>query len=249
MSFKNKVVLVTGASSGIGAVTAILFAKEGADVVIVARNENKLKKVAQDCAKFGKYPLVIKADVSDDDDDRRIINDTIEKFNKLDVLINNAGIVRFGPILDGQITDQYDEIMKINVRPVLRLTSLAAPYLIKTKGNIVNVSSIAGHTVTDQMAAYSVSKAAVINFSRSSALELARHGIRVNVVSPGPVNTNIFVNAGLPLKVEDFGIGTAFNRASAPEEIADVIMYLASDKATSVTGTDIVADNGYLLVK
>ncbi|XP_053625109.1 3-oxoacyl-[acyl-carrier-protein] reductase FabG-like [Plodia interpunctella] len=249
MSFKNKVVLVTGASSGIGAATAVLFAKEGADVVIVARNETKLKNVAQECAKVGKYPLVIKADVSDDDDDRRIINDTIAKFNKLDVLVNNAGILRFGPILDGQITEQYDEIMKTNVRSVVRLTSLAAPYLVKTKGNIVNVSSVAGYSISDKAAAYCTSKAALSHFSRASALELACHGVRVNAVSPGPVNTDIFANSDTIKTFEDFGVKTALNRVSGPEEIADLILFLASDKAKGITGSDYVSDNGYLLLK
>ncbi|XP_053625110.1 3-oxoacyl-[acyl-carrier-protein] reductase FabG-like [Plodia interpunctella] len=249
MSFKDKVVLVTGASSGIGAATAILFAKEGADVVLVGRNETKLKKVTQDCATFGKHPLVIKADVSDDDDNRRIINDTIAKFNKLDVLVNNAGISRMGPILGGQITEQYDEIMKTNVRSVVRLTSLAAPYLIKTKGNIVNVSSVAGRAIFDQSAAYCTSKAALTHFSRASALELARHGVRVNVVSPGPVYTDILINAGIPMTFDDVNIKTALNRISNPEEIGDIILFLASDKAKGITGSDYVSDNGYLTSK
>ncbi|XP_013191441.2 3-oxoacyl-[acyl-carrier-protein] reductase FabG-like [Amyelois transitella] len=250
MSFNNKVVLVTGASSGIGAATAVLFAKEGADVVIVARNEVKLKEVEEDCTKVGKKPLVIKADVCKDDDVKRIINDTIEKFNKLDVLINNAGITRFGRILDGKITESFDELINTNLRAVVKLTTLAAPFLIKTKGNIVNVSSIAGITInTINMGGYCTTKAALSHFSRVSALELAPHGVRVNIVSPGPVYSDILENAGITTKVEDVAGKTALNnRVSEPEEIADLILFLASEKAKGITGSDYVSDNGYLLL-
>ncbi|XP_053616928.1 3-oxoacyl-[acyl-carrier-protein] reductase FabG-like [Plodia interpunctella] len=250
MSFKDKIVLVTGASSGIGAATAVLFTKEGANVIIVARNEAKLLKVQQDCAKVGNKPLIIKADVAKDDDLRRIIKDTINKYNRLDVLVNNAGIVRIGKILDGKVTEIYDEIMNVNVRAVVQLTALAAPYLLKTKGNIVNVSSISGITINNaEMGIYCSSKAALTHFSKATALELAPHGVRVNIVSPGPVYTDILDNAGITQGFEKVGVVTALNRISDPEEIADLIVYLASEKAKGITGSNYVADNGMLLMK
>ncbi|XP_013191442.1 3-oxoacyl-[acyl-carrier-protein] reductase FabG-like [Amyelois transitella] len=251
MSFKNKVVIVTGASSGIGASTAVLFAKEGADVVIVARNEIKLKKVEEDCAKVGKKPLIIKADVSNDDDVKRIIDDTIAKYKKIDVLVNNAGIARIGTILDGSVPKIYDLLMNTNVRSVVQLTTLAAPHLVKTKGNIVNVSSVSGITINNaEMGTYCTTKAALSHFSRATALELASHGVRVNIVSPGPVYTDIIENSGLDKSFEELGANTALNnRISRPEEIADLILYLASEKAVGITGSNFVSDNGMLLLK
>lgn len=249
MSFKGKVVIVTGASSGIGAATAFLFTQEGAKVAIVARNEAKLKNVAEQCSKAGGKPLVIKADVSKDDDAKRIINDTVAKFGKLDVLVNNAGIVRFGNILDGTAIQIYDELMSINYRSVVMLTTLAAPHLIKTKGNIVNVSSISGILVNDvRLGIYCSTKAALNHFSRASALELAAHGVRVNFVCPGPVKTDILENASIDsMTYDDMASVTALKRISDGEEIGHVILFLASDKAKGVTGSGYTSDNGHLI--
>ncbi|XP_013188307.1 3-oxoacyl-[acyl-carrier-protein] reductase FabG [Amyelois transitella] len=250
MSFDNKVVLITGASSGIGAATAVAFARDGAEVVIVANETpTKLKKVQQDCAKVGKPPLIIKADVANDDDIQKIVKETIAKHKKLDVLVNNAGIVRLGTILDGKVTAIYDELIKVNVRAVVQLTTLAAPYLVKTKGNIVNVSSVSGITINNpEMGAYCTTKAALSHFSRATALELAPHGVRVNIVSPGPVYTDLLNNAGVSTTFEETSV-TALNRISGPEEIADLIIFLASDKAKGITGSNYVSDNGMLLIK
>ncbi|KAM3955387.1 LOW QUALITY PROTEIN: putative oxidoreductase SERP2049 [Aphomia sociella] len=193
MSFVGKVVLITGASSGIGAVTAVRFTKEGADVAIVGRNEAKLNKVVEECKTYGKLPLVIKADVTIDENAERIINDTIEIYGKIDILINNIGLTRYGTILDKKILEAYDKIMEVNVRAIVHLTTLAAPYLVKTKGNIVNVSSVSGFFVrVPRSNAYSLSKAAVNHFTKGAALEL---GVRVNAVSPGPVRTDLLENA------------------------------------------------------
>ncbi|KAI5652127.1 enoyl-(Acyl carrier protein) reductase domain-containing protein [Phthorimaea operculella] len=249
MSFNNKVVIVTGASSGIGAATAILFAKKGADVAMVGRNQKKLAAVAAKVAEVGKKPFVINADVSNDDDAKRIITDTVTKFGKLDVLVNNAGLAKVGRIRNGKVLDAYDTTMKVNVRAVISLTSLAAPYLVATKGNIVNVSSVAGMTPPmgpDQLA-YSVSKAALDHFTRGAALELAPKGIRVNSVNPGPVKTDFFENMGLPLNFDSFGNLTPLKRVSDPDEIADLIVYLADEKARGITGSIFVHDNGTLL--
>ncbi|XP_026754183.2 3-oxoacyl-[acyl-carrier-protein] reductase FabG-like [Galleria mellonella] len=249
MSFSGKVVLITGASSGIGAVTAIQYAKEEADVVIVGRNEAKLNDVIEKCKHVGKAPFVIKADVSIDEDARRIINETINKFGKLDVLINNAGFTKYGSILDGTVVDAYDKIMGTNVRAVIQLTTLATPHLIKSKGNIVNVSSVAGFAVRlVQQNAYSLSKAAVNHFTKGAALELASYGVRVNAVSPGPVRTDFLENAGIKDTWDNFRNGVALRRISEPEEIADVILYLSSDKARGITGSNFLADNGRLLL-
>ncbi|KAJ2939771.1 hypothetical protein O0L34_g17962 [Tuta absoluta] len=249
MIFENKVVIVTGASSGIGAATAILFATEGADVVMVGRNQKKLDTVAAKVADVGKKPLVINADVSKDDDAKRIINDTVAKFGKIHVLVNNAGLGKDGSIRDGKLLEAYDTIMSVNLRAVINLTSLATPHLVATKGSIINVSSIAaltppfmvGHT------AYGVSKAALDHFTRGAALELASLGVRVNSVNPGPVKTDFLENMGSDGSFDSIGPFTPLQRVSASEEIADLILFLASYKARGITGSVFVSDNGCLL--
>ncbi|XP_028157589.1 uncharacterized protein LOC114350845 [Ostrinia furnacalis] len=248
MSFASKVVLVTGASSGIGATTAVSFCKEGANVVIVGRNEAKLKDVAKKCAGVGNAPFLVKADVSNDNDARRIISETLKKFGKLDVLVNNAGVAEYGSILDGKVLESFDKIIPINLRAVVHMTMLAAPHLVKTKGNIVNVSSIAGQKhIFVASNVYSVSKAAVDHFTRGSALELASKGVRVNAISPGPVETDMMTSFTTESEKETQGIRTPLGRMSKAEEIADLILYVASDKAKGITGSVFVADNGMMV--
>ncbi|XP_026488937.1 3-oxoacyl-[acyl-carrier-protein] reductase FabG-like [Vanessa tameamea] len=248
MSFANKVVLITGASSGIGATTAISFAKEGANVVIVGRNEVKLQQVADECAATGKEYLSIKADITKDEDAKKVINDTVEKFGQIDVVINNAGMIGFANILSDNVLSVYDTVMNLNVRAQVHMTHLAAPHLIKTKGNIINISSIAGKvTFKEPMICYAISKAAVDHFTRNVARELAPHGVRVNSISPGPVRTDILSNAGVPKTMDEINYEIPLGRISDPNEIADLILFLASDKAKAITGSDYVTDNGSLL--
>jgi NAD(P)-dependent dehydrogenase (short-subunit alcohol dehydrogenase family) len=248
MSFANKVVLVTGASSGIGAAAAILFCKEGAHVALVGRNEAKLDNTSGKCAQAGGKHILIKADVSNDDDARRIVRETINKFGRLDILVNNAGVIVFGSIIDGTVLDAFDQVMPVNLRAVVHLTALAAPHLIKTKGNIINISSVAGQGVVNTaFTAYATTKAALDHFTRGSALELAPSGVRVNAISPGPVDTDLYTNSGSTMEKELDGIVTPLGRVSNSEEIADLVLFIASDKARGITGSVYVTDNGVLV--
>ncbi|OWR41546.1 3-dehydroecdysone 3alpha-reductase [Danaus plexippus plexippus] len=247
MSFKDKVVIVTGASSGIGAAVAVGFSSEGARVVMVGRNENKLASVAARC----NEPLVVKADVGNDEDAKRIIDRTIDHFGQIDVLVNNAGIGAWGNLVSGKLVESYDTVMRVNLRAVVNLTSLATPHLIKTKGNVINISSIVGllpSSVKSGLSMYAVSKAAINHFGACAAAELAEYGVRVNTVSPGPVVTDILETSKSPITWDDFKKMTALDRVSQPEEIADLVMFLASDKAKAITGSNHVSDNG-LFVK
>nr|XP_021193868.2 glucose 1-dehydrogenase A-like [Helicoverpa armigera] len=248
MSFNDKVVLVTGGSSGIGAAIAIKFAQEGAKVAIVGRNQEKLKNTAKKCGN----PLVIIADVTKEDDVKRIASETLKHFGKLDILVNNAGIAPFATIQADNAMQVFHEIMSTNLNSAVQLTHLTAAELVKTKGNIINISSVAGMKAFPGMFAYCASKAALDHFSRAIALELASSGVRVNVVNPGPVATDIGDNM-FPTKEEKekamqrAADGTALGRISEPEEIADIVLFLASDKARAVTGSCYVSDNGFLL--
>ncbi|XP_063619044.1 uncharacterized oxidoreductase TM_0325-like [Cydia splendana] len=252
MSFTDKVAIITGASSGIGAAAAIALAKEGAKVALVARNEERLGKVSKQCEDLGAKSLIIIADVSKDEEARTIVKRTVDHFGKIDILINNAGIVGISSMLDENIIQYYDMVMSTNVRATVLLTSLAAPHLIETKGNIINISSIAGMKVPGKnYMCYAVSKAALDHFTRCTALDFAQFGVRVNSVNPGPVKTDIVANAGAPNPDkywERFKQGTALKNISEPEETADLILFLASDKARSITGSSFVTDNGMLLM-
>ncbi|KAJ8721916.1 hypothetical protein PYW08_004318 [Mythimna loreyi] len=249
MSFQDKVVIVTGGSSGIGAAIAIKFAEEGAKVAIVGRNKGKLDSVAKKCGN----PLVLVADVTKDADVKRIISETLKHFGKLDILINNAGLGQSANIQAEHAMAVFDTVMSTNLRSVVYLTNLAAPHLVKTKGNIVNISSVAAfRAIGDGSFSYCTSKAGLDHFSRSVAQELAESGVRVNIVNPGPVRTDIIENMGATKDMQEAIFNqlqnlTALNRISVPEEIADLVLFLASDKARAITGSSFVSDNGMLL--
>uniref|UniRef100_A0A2A4J0E8 Ketoreductase domain-containing protein n=1 Tax=Heliothis virescens TaxID=7102 RepID=A0A2A4J0E8_HELVI len=247
--FANKVVLVTGGSSGIGADAVVEFAKQGASVALVGRNETRLKEVAKRCEKYGAKTLVIKADVSKDEQAKTVIQKTVDKFGKLDVLVNNAGILRYAPVTDPKLLANYDEVMNTNLRPVIHLSSLAIPHLIASKGNIVNVSSVLAtwNKLTGTIS-YCMSKAAMDHFTRIAATELAPHGVRVNSINPGPVATEILTNAGMPndLKLDNImKEQTALGRFADADEINEVILFLA--RSPSVTGSCYLIDSGMRL--
>ncbi|CAH0595533.1 unnamed protein product [Chrysodeixis includens] len=249
MSFKNKVVLITGGSSGIGAATAELFAKEGADIAIVARNEVKLKNTAEKCEKLGAKVLIIKGDVAVDSDLKRIIKETINRFSKIDVLVNNAGIISNATIEDENLMEVYDKTINTNLRSTVYLTNLAVPYLIKTKGNVINISSILGVSTlgSPENLSYCVSKAGMDHFTRAAALQLMSSGVRVNTVSPGVTRTDVLSNAGIDAAWEDTAKKFNVERVIEAEEVGDLIVFLASDKARSITGSNYYIDSGALL--
>ncbi|CAB0005524.1 unnamed protein product [Nesidiocoris tenuis] len=245
-NFQGKVVLVTGASSGIGAETARQFASLGASLAITGRNAENLQNVAKDCGQ--KNVLIVVGDVSVEEDAERIIRETIDKFGRLDVLVNNAGILENGGIKDTSLA-QYDRIMAVNMRAVYHLTMLAVPHLIKTKGNIVNLSSVAGTRSFQNILSYCISKSALDQLTRCTALELAADGVRVNAVNPGVISTPIFERAGMQDQaVKEYLEGSKethpLGRVGQPSEVANAIVFLASDRASFITGATLPIDGG-----
>ncbi|XP_011179019.1 uncharacterized oxidoreductase TM_0325 [Zeugodacus cucurbitae] len=248
MSLAGKVVIVTGASSGIGAATAEAFAKQGSKVVIVGRNAENLKSTEAACkAANSKVKLLsVIADVTVDAE--RIISSTIEGFGQLDVLVNNAGIGATGHILDIDV-EQFDDVFNTNVRSVFLLTKYAAPHLIKSQGNIVNVSSVAGLRSFPGASVYCTSKAAVNQFTRCIALDLAPNNVRVNAVNPGVIITDIQRRSGMsaeefPKYLERCKQTHALGRVGTTREVTDAIIFLASDLSSFITGATMPIDGG-----
>lgn len=249
--FANKVILITGASSGIGAQTAQDFSKLGANLVITGRNIENLNKVAKECEELSpnKYkPLVVISDVSKESDIENIMKLTIERWQQLDVLINNAGIGEAGTIETTNL-EQYERVMNTNIKSVYHLTMLAAPHLIKSKGNIVNVSSIAGVRSFPNFLTYCVSKAALDQFTRCTALDLAPKGVRVNSVNPGAILTGIHMKGSMTQKeydefLEKCKVIHPIGRAGYSNEVSSAIVYLAGDGATNITGVTLPVDGG-----
>nr|CAD7432147.1 unnamed protein product [Timema monikensis] len=239
MSFTGKVVLITGASFGIGAATAIHLSSLGASLSLTGRNLENLNKVAAKCQTKGDQPRphLLSADLTNEQDVRNILQETLKHYGKLDVLINNAGI------LENTSLEQYDRIFNTNVRAIYQLTMLAVPHLVKTTGNIVNVSSVNGIRSFPGVLAYNMSKSAVDQFTRCVALELAPKKIRVNSVNPGVIRGGLDSEAYAKF-LERSKQTHALGRPRESDEVAHVIAFLANNDASFVTGATIPVDGG-----
>jgi len=249
---KGKVVLITGASSGIGAATAKLFARLGAKLSLTGRNEVNLKRVVDECEQVcpagAEKPLMVLADLCSEGDVVKLVDATIKKFGRLDILVNNAGIATFDTIQNTSL-EQYDSVMNTNIRSVLHLSMLCVPHLIEARGNIVNVSSVAGTRVLFGLFTYSMTKAAMDNMTSHMAFELAPKGVRVNSINPGVITTEIHQRAGLvgdayAALLEHAKETHPLGRAGHSDEAAQAIAFLASDKASFVTGEHLHVDGG-----
>ena len=245
---KGKIVVITGASSGIGRATAAVFAAAGATVVGVGRNEGELAELADEATGGEGAIKPHLADVTELTQLDRIVNDTVDSFGQIDVLVNSAGIIKNGSI-ETTTLDDWDRMMNINLRSVFLLSQKCVPYLAETKGNIVNVSSVAGTRSFPNVLAYCVSKAAVDQLTRCSALELGPKGIRVNAVNPGVVVTNIHKRGGMDEDAYDAFLEHSktthpIGRVGDATEVANLIYYLASDKAGWITGATYEIDGG-----
>jgi NAD(P)-dependent dehydrogenase (short-subunit alcohol dehydrogenase family) len=247
-TFNGKVVLITGATSGIGKATALLFAKSGATVTAVGRKEDALKDVSQAIESFGVPVLPLQADITNDDEAKHVIVRALERFGGIDVLVNAAGHISSGTIED-TTSEAWEAMMNVNLRAAFRLMQEALPSLIQRRGNIVNVSSVTGLRAFPGVLAYCVSKAAVDQLTRCSALELAAKGVRVNAVNPGVVVTEIHKRGGMSEEqyaafLERSKQTHPLGRVGDPREIAELICFLASDKAGWITGATYSIDGG-----
>ena len=240
----GKVAVVTGGNSGIGLATAKRFRAEGAQVVISGRDQKTLDQAVRT---IGDGVVAVRADVSKLNDLDKLYKTVSEKFGKVDVLFANAGIAKFAPVTEsGEAL--FDEQFNVNVKGVYFTIQKALPLLSDGASVIIN-SSVVSETGSANMSVYAATKAAVRSFARTLTAELVDRGIRVNVVSPGPIVTPIFGRTGLPKEAVDAFAQQAvakvpMKRFGQPEEVANTVLFLATPESSYITGVDINVDGG-----
>ncbi len=257
MILEGKIALVTGAGQGIGKASALMFAKEGADVAVVDINGQTSEQTASEVMALGRRGLSLQADVGDLGNIDRMVQQTIDTFGRLDVLVNNAGVTRRSYIMD--LTEEdWDRIHRVNAKGVFFcLQRVAREMITRRQGAIVNIASIAGKGYEGTSnAAYAASKGAVISLTKTAAQQLAQHNINVNAVCPGVTNTALS-QANLEVRAQQAGTTVEemqrrraevipLKRANDPEDIAAMVAFLASTGARNITGQSFNVDGGII---
>lgn len=246
--FAGKVVLITGATSGIGRATALRFARSGAGVAAVGRNGAALHELREQVTEVGSGCLNIQSDLSIEAENGKVVARVVDHFGGIDVVVNAAGHLSSGTIETTSVA-AWDAMLNINLRTAFLLMQQALPSLIERKGNIINVSSVTGLRAFPGVLAYCVSKAGLDQLTRCSALELAAKGVRVNAVNPGVVVTEIHKRGGMTEEQYsaflDHSKGThPLGRVGEAGEVAELILFLASDRAAWITGATYSIDGG-----
>lgn len=247
--FKEKTVIVTGAGSGIGRATAIRFAQEGANVVLVGRTAKTLEETAKDFPHDRTWIhtdnyLTVTCDISVQSQVQEMVKRVVEKFEKIDILVNNAGKATQGKITEMSAED-WKSAIDVNLNGTFYVCQAAIPYLIETKGNIINVSSLSGIGGDWNMAAYNAAKAGVTNLTRTLALDHGPDGVRVNAVNPSVTETDMTsAIQDNDSKTNKFLDRCPLGRLATPKDIAAAITFLASDDASMITGANLPVDGG-----
>jgi len=254
--FAGKVVLITGSSTGFGAEFARQFSAEGANVSLTGRNVNNLELVAAQCKKLGAKAITTAGDITSDEVRKKLVENTLSEFGKVDILINNAGLnLGRASILEPD-NEGYDIIMDVNMRAVYNLTGLLAKEIVKTKGTIINISSVVGMRPVIGAAPYCAAKAGLDMLTRCWAAELAPHGVRVNGVNPGAFRTEFIRYRSTDKETQNemynssvYANQHALGRVGEPNELAKYVLFLASEDASFMTGINSPCDGGWLLPK
>jgi NAD(P)-dependent dehydrogenase (short-subunit alcohol dehydrogenase family) len=246
-SLSGKVAVVTGATSGIGKYAAIALSQAGARVVLAGRREKEGDAVVADIRKLDGEAMFIKTDVTEEGDVEALISQTVSKYGRLDIAVNNAGLESSGSV--AEISEQeYRKIFDCNVWGVIAAMKYEVPAMLKTGGgSIINISSVAGHIGMAGAGVYVASKHAVEGFTKCAALELAQQGIRVNTVAPGAITTEMFnrFTEGTEGVAEYITSLHPMGRIGSPDEIANPIVFLASSAASFMTGQHLTIDGGW----
>lgn len=244
----QKVALVTGALSGIGRATAVAFAKEGYRVVISGRNEDAGQSLARELRDGGAEVEFVRTDVRKEADVEALVAKAVSRFGRLDVAVNNAGIEGESGPLSQQTLENYESTFDTNVRGVfLSLKHQMKVMTAQGSGSIVNVSSVLGHKAMAGVGIYTASKHAVEGLTKAAALEGAAAKVRVNAVAPGPIETPMLGRVAPAGEARDaFAAGVPVKRFGRPEEVAQTILFLVSDKAPFITGQSVGVDGGLM---
>jgi len=246
----GKIAIVTGARRGMGRTHALALAKAGAKIAVADISLEDCQKVVEEIIAQGSEALAIKCDVSQKSEVEEMISQTIKKFGKIDILVNNAGIVQFKPFLE-LTEDEWDKTININLKGYFLCAQAAAKEMVKNKsGAIVNVASIAMGQVGVGFAGiahYCASKGGIVAMTEAMALELASYGIRVNAVAPGAIDTPMMAASQMdPKALEAMTNQIPLHRAGKPEEVSNLVLFLASDDSSYMTGSTVVIDGGWV---
>ena len=249
MRMKDKVVILTGASSGIGNATALKLASEGAKVTVVARRAERLEELKEKAADLPGEIYPVPGDVSKDEDIAKAVDMTVEKYGRIDVLINNAGILDNYLSADSMTDEVWDKVMAVNVTGPMKMIRAAMPVMLKQgKGNIINTSSVGGLFGGKGGMAYVASKHALIGMTKHIGVMFQDKGIRCNAIAPGTIKTEIAGTVKTPNMDMMQKIVKGFQNfpvVADAEEIANIMLFLASDESSFVNGTTLVADGGW----
>lgn len=242
----GKVAVVTGGNAGIGEAIAKTFVREGAAVVITGRRQDELDRVVHEITRRNGKAIAVAGSVTDDCHTRAVVNEAIQRFGSLDILINNAGVGEFGRRLHEIDDETWARVLDVNLTGVFRMTRAAVPEMLKRgRGSIVNISSIASLVGIPYLPVYAASKGALDALTRAIAIDYAKDGVRCNVVNPGliatPMAAPLMAN---PEQLNPILDHYPIRRPGKPEEVADMVLYLASDEAMWVTGGTFTIDGG-----
>ena len=246
-SLENKVAIVTGASSGIGEAIAITFAAEGAKVIVSDINEEGGKKVVEQIKNNGGEAFFIKADTSKPEENEKLVQETVAHFGKLDIAVNNAGVGGPAALTGEYPVEAWDKVIAVNLSGVFYGLRYQIPAILANGGgNIINMASVLGQVGTKLSPAYVAAKHGVVGLTKAAAIEYADQNIRINSVGPGYIKTPLLVQHLTDGQMDNLIKLHPIGRLGESQEIADLVVWLASDKASFVTGTYYAADGGLL---
>jgi len=244
---KGKVAVITGGDSGIGRAVAVQFAKEGAEIVIAyLEEEGDAEETAEAVRKYGQDPLLIAADVSKETECKVIVDDTVARFGRIDIVVNNAAVQYEQKNLEDIAADQLEHTFKVNIFAHFYLTKYALPHM-KSGSSIINTASITAYRGSPHLIDYASTKGAIVAFTRSLSQAVAERGIRVNAVAPGPVWTPLIPASFDEEKVAEFGKDTKMKRPAQPVEIAPCYVFLASKESAFITGQVLHPNGGTVI--
>jgi NAD(P)-dependent dehydrogenase (short-subunit alcohol dehydrogenase family) len=254
MRFKDRVAIITGGSQGMGKAAALGFAKEGANVVIISRSEEKLQQAAEEIrAAGGKKVTVMAGDVTSSESIKGVVAKTLKEYGKVEILFNYVGgepnMSEPLKLFTEQTEDYWDKIITLNIKSTVVFCRAVLDSMIKQKyGKIINTAAIAGRVGSPRMVLYSTVKGGIIAFTKSLAMEVAEYNINVDCVSPGPINTPGFNSLFGEEGIKSSSNFVPLKRMGRPEDVGNAVLYLASDDASFITGQTLAVDGGVTMV-